>query len=441
MQPESPQNNNTFKSLLLRLWNVLRRNPLQKLAALLIAFVFWAILIASDPTLLIERVILNAPVTVTGQDTLRNTRGLIVMDDIASGTITVKMRVEVRQEHYDRATVEYFTPRLELASQIIHEGPEQRVYFSAQPSIYGTVLSFEPEYVTLDVEAYTSRSRVPVVVEQAGEATTPLWLETPIPDPSQVSVSGPKSLVDQVRRAVVQLPLGSLSSARPQDSISSAIELQDAAGNPIASSLIRVTNDSIAVTDTRIDVNVYPMRDIPVSVDNIVTGEPGHGYRLDEVKITPSHVAIAAEEEILDELEALFVAAPVDISGKTDTVIATSPLRPLSGVAHIAAEEVTIEAVIVPAIHVHAYNNLPVTIMGASPDLDGKLSHTEMDAIIRGDYDKTQALKQEDIMLYVDADGLDEGVHAVEVLCLVNGTDTFDFEAEFPKVTLTLTRQ
>lgn len=437
-QPDSPQKNSTFKAVMRRLWDILRKNPLYKLLALLLAFVFWAILLSSDPTLLVERTILNAPVTVTGQDTLRNSRGLIVMDDLTSGTITVKMRVEVRQEHYDRATVDNFTPRLELASQIAYAGSEQRVYFTAQPSIYGNVLSFEPEYITLDVEEYISRSRVPVVVEQTGEPQEPLWVEPPIADPAQVSVSGPKSLVDQVRRAVVKLPLNSLSAARVQDSVSSTIELQDIDGNPIVSPHIRVASDSIAVSDARIDVSVYPVREIPVSAEGLVVGEPGHGYRLDRVELTPPGVAVAANAEILDALDALFAASPVDISDKTDTVTTSVSLRPVSGIAHIAAEEVTVEAFIVPAEHVHVYNDLPVIVVGLAPTLSAGLSHAEMDLVVRGDYDKVQGLAQSDITLYVDATGLEQGTHTLPVQCIVNGTDAFEFEPERPEVVLTL---
>lgn len=443
MQPDSPQkqpqNEQPWRIMLQRIWNAVHRRPLLKLAALLIAAAFWAIVIASDPTRLIERTIMNVPVAVSGQETLRS-RGLTVMDDISTGTITVKMRVEVKQSDYDRATAENFSARLDLSSQISTEGKNQRVNFTAAPSAYGTVLSFEPEYVELDVELFTSRSRVPVVVEQTGQSREALWLDSPTPDPSQVAVSGPKSLVDQIRRAVVTLPKEDLSASKPQDSVTSKIELQDASGNVISSPQIRISNDSITVVDARIDVMVYPVKDVPVDLESALIGVPGHGYTLQNVTITPETVAVAADEDILGSIESLYVATPLNIAGQTETMTSTVTLNSVSGAARMTATEVTIEAEIVPAEHVHVYNDLPILVMGAASDLSIKLSHEQMDAVIRGDYDDVQGLAKKDITLYVDATGLEEGVHMVDVLCIVNGTEEFIYDAEFPRVTLTLSK-
>lgn len=440
MQPETPPKESTGKALLLRIWNALHRRPLQKLAALLIAFAFWAVVIASDPNRLTEKVILNAPVTVSGQDTLR-ARGLTVLDDIATGAITVKMRVQVKQSDYDKATADVFTPRLELASQITQDGAGQKVYFSVPSNTYGTVLSFEPEYVTLDVETYSSRSRVPIVVEQIGASASSIWINNPAADPAQVAVSGPKSLVDQVRRAVVRLPLSSLSEMRPQDIVTSQIELQDASGNPISSPLIRITNESINVDSVQIHVDVYPMKEIPVHKESAVTGIPGHGYELKDVRIVSETVGVAADADILAEIESLYVVDPISIAGATESVVEPAMLKSIPGIAHMAMSEVMIEADIVPATHIHQHNDRPVSIKGISPGLVGKLSRSEMDVVISGDYDKVQGLVGDDINLYVDAAGLGEGVHLLDVKCFVNGTDAFEYEPEYVQITLTLSKE
>lgn len=407
-----------------------------KLSAVLIAIVFWAVVIASDPTLIREKTILNAPVAVSGQEALHG-RGLIVMDDLTSGTITVKMRTEVNQANYANASAETIVPRLDLLSQVSQPG-RQRVYFTMSPNSIGKVISFEPEYVELDVEAYTSRSRVPVVVQRAGESATPIWVGTEITDPSQVAVSGPKSLVDQIQRAVVILPMNSLSPLRTHDSLSALLELQDASGNPITSPLLRITNDSIPVDSIRIDMDVYPVSDVPVQTESAVTGTPAHGYILASVRITPETVAIAADQDVLSELDALYVSAPLDISGLRESVTTTATLRSVAGTVHAALTEVTIEAEIVPAIHRHTYIDMPLTIMGLDPTLEPKLSHEEMDVLISGAYDQVQALRAGDITLFIDATGLDEGVHLLDVQCTINGTEAFDFAPELPKVTLTL---
>lgn len=438
MQPETPQSPKPFSAMLRRIWNAMRRRPFTKLAALLIAFVFWAIVIASDQSLIREKTIANVPVTITGQETLRS-RSLIVMDDLTSGTITVKLRAEVRQGDYDSTDASTFTPRLELASQISHAGPDQRVYFTAPESSAGTVIAFEPDSILVNVEEYTTRNRIPVIVEYEGELSTPLWFSTPMPDPWQVTVSGPKSYVDQVRRAVVKLPLGSLSATRTDDSVVGLIELQDDNQNAVTSPMLRITSDSVNIDSARIDLSVYPMRDIPVNVESLVSGIPAHGYEISDVRVTPAEIAVAAETEVLSEIEALFASSSVSVEDLSESLSAAVQLRSPSGIEHIASTEVTVEVDIVPADHVHVYNNLPVTVLGLDPGLTAKLSHSEMDAIIRGKYDQVQGLKASDVSLFVSAAGLEAGVHLLDVECIVNGTEQYEFEPELPQITVTLT--
>lgn len=435
MQPEAPQNPRNVRDHLRRALRVIRRHPFMKLAALLLAIVFWVVVIASDPSLLIEKTFTDAVVTVQGLETLRS-RGYTVMRDLENEVITVRFRAEVTQGNYDRATASSFLPRLDL-SQIMGPG-KQRVYFTAGSSLYGEVVSFEPAYLELEVEPYTSRSRVPVVTVQTGENEEGLWLASVSTDPSSVTVSGPKSLVDDVRRAAVTIPLDGLSSERLYDSLSSVIELQDAQGNAIVSPLLRITNESITVDSVRVDVHVYPTKQVPVSVESAVTGVPAHGYTLGEVRVTPQTVLVAGDAEVLASLDVLHVASPLDVSGQSVSQLGSSALSDVETLVYRAAEDVIIEAQIVQAEHVHTYQDLEITVMNLDPSLTAKLSRSSMSAVLSGQYEDVEGLTADDIHLYVDAQGLGEGVYMADVLCRVDGTQTYTFTPESAQVTLTL---
>ena len=86
-----------------RVRGILSSNWFLRIFSVLIAVFLWGVLIASDGTLLREKIFQDVEVTVTGADTLR-TRGFIVLDDVASLIPTVRMRVEVPQANYSRAT-------------------------------------------------------------------------------------------------------------------------------------------------------------------------------------------------------------------------------------------------------------------------------------------------------------------------------------------------
>lgn len=435
--PEQQKPQKPWRELLERVTTVLRRRSLTKLAAVVLAIVFWGVVIASDPDLKMEKTFSNAPVSVQGLENLRS-RGYTVIQDLSSTPITVKMKAEVTQSNYDRATVSSFSPRLDLA-QITEEGP-QKVYFSSAYSTYGEVISFEPEYIEVDVEAYSTRSRIPVVVRQTGEAKEDLWVAYTLAEPSQITVSGPKSLVDQVRRAVVDLPMESLSASLEENTISGILELQDANGEPIDMTQLRVTSESVEVDSIRVDVQAYPMRQIPVSLSTAVTGTPAHGYELGEVRIVPESVWVAADTDTLSSLETLHVSIPADVDDEKETVSAESSLRTIAGARYISGQTVLIEAEIQPAEHIHTYTGVTVDVFGLSQGLSGRLSRTMMSVVITGDYDQVARLKAGDIHLFVDAEGLEEGVHTLPVQCRVDGTESFDFLAEMERLTLTITQ-
>ena len=419
-----------------RFVDALFRRPFMKLSALLLAVFFWAIVIASDPALTIEKTIAGTA-NIVGLESLRN-RGLIVTTDLMSEPVTVKMRIEVRQGNYDAATDESFSPRIDLAQQVISTGM-QTVKFSAPTSSLGKVLSFEPEFIEINVEPFTPRRAIPIVVEQTGESVEPLWVGTPKVDPGQVIVSGPQSVVDQVRRAVVVLDHKDLSAGRPNDSISARFELHDGDGRSVTSPFISVTSDSVAIDSVTIEVDVYPMRKIPVSVDTAVIGIPAHGYVLSGVRVEPETVTVAAAQEILDTLEVLTMASQVDVSGVSKDVIDSSGLLGISSFRYVSATEVLVEARIIPATHVHTYNGIQIAVMNVAPGLSALPERSEMRCVVRGDYDAVEGLTDSDIHLFADVSGLYEGVHTLAVQCLIDGTDDYEAELQYPLMSVTLT--
>lgn len=438
MQPEIRQNQTDKRKVMQRLLEGLYRRPFRKLAALLLAIVFWAVVIASDPTLPIEKTITGGVVEVRGAEVLRN-RGLTVTTDLTSRPIEVKMRVEVKQANYDSATAESFAPKLELSQQISAAG-RQQVKISAANTMLGKVLSIEPEFIEVDVEPYTARKIVPVIVEQTGESEDALWNGKPRVDPSQVVLSGPKSQVDRVKRAVAYLDRSSLSKQRPSDTMTELIQLQDENGKQVKTGLLNVTSDSVSIDSVTIEVDVYPTRELPVLLGTAVLGIPAHGYALSDVRITPETILVAADQETLDSLAALHVSDPIDITDSKGSVVESAGLRGLTDLRFVSASEVLIEADVVPAEHVHTYQGMSVAVMGAAPNLRAALDHPSMRCVLSGDYGDVEGLTAADIQLYVDASGLQAGQHVLPVQCVIDGTEAFRVMLEWPEITLTLTQ-
>lgn len=434
MQAPVPETQKKADSRMKLIWKRVRRHPFLKLTAVLIAILFWMIVIASDPTLERQKE-MTATVSVTGADTLRS-RGYVVTDDLTSSPITVNITAKVTQGNYDRATAASFSPRLDL-SQITSDG-QQEVSFSAGYSTYGEIQSFEPKSMTVNVERYITRSRVPVVVRVTGEMPQGLWRSATSCDPNLVSVSGPASLVEQVRRAVVELPLEGLSADMEDCQVTSPVTLETADGQTISSPLIRITFESVTVDSASIECSVLPTRSVAVDAASAITGTPAHGYEVGEIRVSPETVTVADSAEALKNLEAMFVQSPVDVTGATEDLLVTVPLAGATAHSYCSAREVAVSVTIRPATHTHTYNDLPVQVENLGPGLKAALSRAKLGAVLSGAYQDMESLKAANIHLYVDAQGLAAGVYNVEVQCRVDGSESYDFTPQQQTLTLTI---
>lgn len=434
MQAPVPETQKKADSRMKLIWKRVRRHPFLKLTAVLIAILFWMIVIASDPTLERQKE-MTATVSVTGADTLRS-RGYVVTDDLTSSPITVNITAKVTQGNYDRATAASFSPRLDL-SQITSDG-QQEVSFSTGYSTYGEIQSFEPKSMTVNVERYITRSRVPVVVRVTGEMPQGLWRSATSCDPNLVSVSGPASLVEQVRRAVVELPLEGLSADMEDCQVTSPVTLETADGQTISSPLIRITFESVTVDSASIECSVLPTRSVAVDAASAITGTPAHGYEVGEIRVSPETVTVADSAEALKNLEAMFVQSPVDVTGATEDLLVTVPLAGATAHSYCSAREVAVSVTIRPATHTHTYNDLPVQVENLGPGLKAALSRAKLGAVLSGAYQDMESLKAANIHLYVDAQGLAAGVYNVEVQCRVDGAESYDFTPQQQTLTLTI---
>ena len=109
MQTPTPESRPAPESRFRLIWKRISRHPVLKLSSVLLAIIFWLVVIASDPSIERQKEIL-ASASVTGADTLR-TRGYVVTDDLTSEAINVEITAKVTQGNYNRATASSFSPR------------------------------------------------------------------------------------------------------------------------------------------------------------------------------------------------------------------------------------------------------------------------------------------------------------------------------------------
>lgn len=430
-KPDAPRG--PFRELRRAISRILGSRAFLMALSLLTAVVFWSILVASDGTLTREKTFQNVAVSVTGESTLKS-RGYIVMDDLDSLISGVKLTVEVTQSNYSRVSGTSYNPHIDL-TQVTGEGENVlNVAFSSQ--LYGPVVSCEPSSVRVNVERYITR-RVPVVLETSG-GLPGYYLDSAKTDPTMLSVSGPQSLVSQVARAVASIDVSLLSGERRSDRTSAQIRLQDAAGNTVESDLIEITNQTVLTDTVVVETELVPMREVPLEVESLVTGEPAEGYELLEVTASQESLLIAAADEVLDAITALTTDQPLSIEGATQDVTGTVRLRRSTGIENTVPYDVTVTARIGETTAQRTLRQVQVEVDGLDDSLRVSLSREKQTVQLTGPYTFINGLSQSDVRLFVDVNGLDEGTHVVPVQISIDNAPEFACALSSPEITVTI---
>ena len=416
-----PEGRGPFLKLRRMIAQMAASKPFLITVSALAAVLCWSALVASD-------------VSVTGDAALKS-RGYIVMDDIAEDVPAVKMTVEVTQANYNRVSGTSYNPHFDL-TQITGEGEnELSIAYSSQ--LYGPVVSCEPSSITVHVERYITR-RVPVVIEMMGAMPEGMYLDSYKTDPTTLSVSGPQSLVASVARVVARLDQSDLSALRMTDRTALSIELQDSEGNPIESDKLEVTNQSVITNSVVVETELVPMKNVPLSAENFVTGAPAAGYELTAVELAEDSVPVAARQEVLDAITELTTDSPMNIDGATADVTGYVRLKKLTGVENTLPTEIGVIARISEKQIECTLRRLPIQADGLDDSLTATLSTSVTTAQLTGGYAFIEGLNATDVHLFVDVSGLAEGTYTLPVQIHIDNAPEFTCALGSPEVTVTL---
>ena len=139
------------------------------------------------------------------------------------------------------------------------------------------------------------------------------------PDQNRIEVSGPKSVVDQVKYAGAEIDV---SEATSNLTANVDVHLYDVTGSEVD-----YTKLSKNVNYVRMTVEVLAMKEVPVQY--VVTGEPEEGYMVSgEVTCDPETVQIAGSAYALSNISEITIPeGVVDITGAQESVSKTVNLR------------------------------------------------------------------------------------------------------------------
>ncbi|WP_166805879.1 YbbR-like domain-containing protein [Jeotgalibacillus sp. R-1-5s-1] len=284
-------------------------------------------------------------------------------------------------------------------------------------------------------------------------------------EPETVQITGARSVLESIR--YVRASLSTDGEVEDGDTFESAVQVLD--GN--------LDKLPVSIEPQNVDLTVnmsQPSKE--VTLVPVQQGEPGDGLEIEDISLVNETVTIFGPTRTIDEIDQIEV--PFDISGVTRSGSRIEvPIPVPEGVSELSSE--TASAVVTLTGGEGSTDNtgetadtedpppdtdqdetasndnqnennnntteeltlsaLPVETRNIGDDLQATFLQPaggELNLRVTGDAETLEGLSEDDFSLYIDAEGLDEGEHNVEVQ--VEGPSNVTYILSRPSVTISL---
>ena len=251
-----------------------------------------------------------------------------------------------------------------------------------------------------------------VAVEPQGTLAEGCVVQSTGVDPSSVSMTGPEEVLQQVSRVVAYVDVENASGDITAENV--VLHFLDEAGNEVDRSRIKVDQDTATVT-----VTIVREKQVDVLVGT--TGQLPEGLYLDSVTVNPEKVSIVGSADTLNNISAIEIPDKIvdlsKIQGSTTTTVDLNEYLP-EGVK--VADGASAEAKITIKVSQDTTGKFEVptaniTVRNLSEDVTASFVNAKVTVKITGNKDELAALDAKTITGYVDASGLSEGEHTLQL--------------------------
>lgn len=316
-----------------------------KVLSIVLAVLLWGGLISQNPSLTREKNFQDVTVNVINKDSLKRD-GLVVVQGLED-LQPIRMRVDVPQRVYDTVTPNNYNVRVDL-SRITDTGTQKLPLIYTNSTNYGNVTWLSSTEITVEVDNYITRRRIPVQLNETGTVPTGFYATSPSVDPAMVNISGPRSIIQNVVRCVATYNNSLLSPAARTQFNAVPFKLYDNSDAPITSNLVEVTSESILLDSLLVEQTLYRLQPITINQSGITTGKPAKGYVVKNITVDPAMLNVAGSNELMETLTLLDVDSPIDINGATDTLIRSVKVKRPEDAYHMSANAVYVTVTIEP---------------------------------------------------------------------------------------------
>ena len=386
-----------------------RSKVLWAIVSLLASFLIW-INMASTENTDIERVFSNVPVSFSGAEELRTSRGLIVTD-ASTDTVTVKIhgsRSSIGNLHASDLTAVVDVSGISQTRDMV---VSYTIGFPETVNMNGVdVVSKTPETIEFSVVQENSKT-VEVKGVFTGSVAEGYTVDPIVVEPSTVTLYGPEAELKKVDSACVYIDRENVNAT--VGPITSDFVLLDSDGKTIAPESVASSQSTVSVT-----VPVLMNKELPLTV-NLIEGS-GATEKNTTVEIEPGSIEVAGSTATLEGMNQLVIGT-VDLTDFAEnyetsfTIALDNALRNLTGV-----KEATV-TVTVTGLETKKLTATNISLTGG----EGILRTTMKEITVRAPADDLKQITADNVRIVADLTdyATTSGTVEVPVKVYVDGFD------------------
>lgn len=273
--------------------------------------------------------------------------------------------------------------------------------------------------------------RIAITLEAAQEKLVPV--EAVITDPlprgfeieggspqletSQVLVSGPQSMVEQVTAARVVLNL-----SQRRNPFSDDLRLLPVNANGAIVDDVSIDPPTIQVTvpvQARSDI-----RQVSVTPNILATTLPA-GYALTSIDYDPQVILISGPPDALENAPGTVFTGPIDLTDRTSSFQVTSTvLLPNERLFVLGNQTVSVSVSIAPLLSSRQFDRVRVETLGLDARYQASFAPTEVTILLAGPQILLDTLETDDVRAVIDLNGLSEGNYQLAPDAVINADRT-----------------
>lgn len=382
----------------------LTQNLAMKIGAAVFAFLLWGYVVTFNNPVRVKT-LTDVPVTYVGEDQLRD-RGLTPSAPLYDTLNTVDITTHVRSEYQSATTSDLVQAAVDLTG-ITQPGEYTLPVRATTQANFITITMTVPSNVVLQIEESTAK-RVPVEVQLEGTQEPDLYYGVPRLSQSTVDVSGARSAIEQVARAVCTVDIADLTQTT---AATYTLHLVDQEGTEIPSVLFA------DVPSVIVEVPIYPQRSLDLDAARIAEQITGvaDGYEITGVTLTPTSVDIAGPQDVIDAVH-IVSTGPIDLHGaSSDITVDDVQLITPDQVYRVIPSSIEVHVSISQIETNKVYAGVEVGLKNLAEGYTASLQPSAVDVTVSGAANAVSGITSEQIHPFVDLAGLGPGEHRVPI--------------------------